>query len=137
MKIVIDVSYGGLILSCQAKRKYLDLANVRYYLYQYPSSNEVDEGAEDCYKRVDCFNHDADFVRVIFCRHDLGASVEEIPYDEDFFNKDPKRTDPLLIRVVDELGAEASAKGSELRVVEIPDGSKWQINECGGVEIVE
>ena len=47
------------------------------------------------------------------------------------------RTDPQLIKVVEELGDEASGRSARLRVVHIPDDSTdWEIDEYDGAERV-
>lgn len=47
-----------------------------------------------------------------------------------------ERNDPTLIEVVEELGAAANGRFAELKIVEIPDDVKWQIEEYDGVEWV-
>lgn len=47
-----------------------------------------------------------------------------------------ERNDAKLIQVVEELGQKASARCSELVIVEIPDDVKWQIEEYDGQEWV-
>lgn len=46
------------------------------------------------------------------------------------------RDDPTLIRVVEQLGAAANGSHAELRIVEIPDGVNWYIEEYDGNEHV-
>jgi hypothetical protein len=46
------------------------------------------------------------------------------------------RTDPLLIRVIEKLGKKAGDKFSELRIVEIPDGTEYEIDEYDGNESI-
>lgn len=48
----------------------------------------------------------------------------------------PDRADPTLVRVVEEMGSGASGSHSLLKVVEIPDGVKWTIEDYDGVEWV-
>lgn len=45
-----------------------------------------------------------------------------------------ERTDPRLVAVVEELGKKASGPTAELRVVEIPDGIEYEIEEYDGYE---
>ena len=45
-----------------------------------------------------------------------------------------KRDDPLLIECVETLGEAAETRFSKLRVIEIPDGIKWQVGEYDGTE---
>ena len=45
-----------------------------------------------------------------------------------------ERDDPTLVQVVEELGSKSWGSCAELRVVEIPDGVRWQIQEYDGNE---
>ena len=47
------------------------------------------------------------------------------------------RTDPILIQVVEALGAEADGRFAKLRIIEIPDDIEWEITEYDGSELVE
>jgi hypothetical protein len=47
-----------------------------------------------------------------------------------------KRDDPVLVKVVEELGEQANTRYSNLKVVEIPDEVEWSIHEYDGVEWV-
>lgn len=47
-----------------------------------------------------------------------------------------ERNDPHLVSVVKELGSEADGSFAELKVVEVPDGVKWTIEEYDGSEWV-
>lgn len=59
------------------------------------------------------------------------------PDDEgaEFFSSRPEdRADPDLVAVVEELGEEAAGEHAELKIVEIPDGVEWEIDEYDGRE---
>ena len=47
------------------------------------------------------------------------------------------RTDPILIQVVEALGAEADGRFAKLRIIEIPDDIEWEVTEYDGSESVE
>lgn len=47
------------------------------------------------------------------------------------------RTDPDLILAVETLGDKANGSFADLRVVEIPDGIEYEINEYDGIEWVD
>jgi len=57
-----------------------------------------------------------------------GKEVTEDDLDTDY------RTDPILIEVVEELGDAANGDYAELRVVTIPDGMDYVIDEYDGIE---
>jgi hypothetical protein len=46
------------------------------------------------------------------------------------------RTHPLVVRVVEELGEEASGEHAKLKIIEVPDGIEWTIEEYDGNEHV-
>ena len=46
------------------------------------------------------------------------------------------RSDPNLVKVVETLGERADTKFSSLKIVEIPDGIEWHIQEYDGNEWV-
>jgi hypothetical protein len=49
---------------------------------------------------------------------------------------DIERDDPILIEVIELLGEEADDRFSKLKIVEIPDGVEWKIEEYDGHEHV-
>lgn len=53
-----------------------------------------------------------------------------------FYASDLKRDDPILVRVVEELGRLANGNFADLKVVQIPDDVKWVIEEYDGREWV-
>ena len=52
------------------------------------------------------------------------------------YNDEEKRTDPKLIECVETLGDEANGRYANLKVVEIPDGTPYEIEYYDGVETV-
>lgn len=46
------------------------------------------------------------------------------------------RTDPMLIRLLEELGEPANGPGAKMQITEIPSGVHWGIIEEGGYENV-
>lgn len=50
---------------------------------------------------------------------------------------DDDRTNPLLIQVVEELGDKANGRCARLKIVEVPDDVKWEIDEYDGNETIE
>lgn len=139
MKLVINTCFGGFGLSDEAYEKLIEWGvPVRKYVEQ-----ERDE-TTGLYK-----DQPANDGEVIFDR-------ELIPPGESAFNDiywkfkgktdlnyrywdtwtRENRTHPLVIRVVEELGDRANSRCAELKIVEIPDGVDYVIQEYDGLEHV-
>lgn len=58
-----------------------------------------------------------------------GGQTETYFYDE-------RRANPALIQTIRELGDAANGRHSDIRIVEIPDGVLWEIDEYAGMERV-
>ena len=50
---------------------------------------------------------------------------------------DGDRANPILVKVVETLGKEANDEYSSLKVVEIPDGVDYYIDDYDGMETIE
>lgn len=58
--------------------------------------------------------------------HNLMTNLRD-PFKDD-------RTNPLLVKCVEELGERANGRVAELHIVEIPDGVDFEIEEYDGME---
>ena len=133
MKIVINKCYGGFGISDAAYEKLIEWGiPVRAYVEQKRDPETglyLPEPANDG--------------EVIFDREfgETGDKMNDAMkvlkgrYWDDFLRRD-NRTHPLLVRVVEELGEAANGKHAELKVVEIPDGVEWEIDEYDGLESI-
>ena len=73
-----------------------------------------------------------------------GEPYKFVKYKSDYCERNfyltpaPERNDPVLIGIVKRLGLRKSARdtGDKLRIVEIPDGVDWYIDDYDGVETV-
>jgi len=70
--------------------------------------------------------------RELYCKYSLEINKVKGEY-HDF---DVDRTDPILIRVVEELGDKANGGFAELKIVEVPDDVRWTIKDYDGIEWV-
>jgi hypothetical protein len=57
--------------------------------------------------------------------------------DYDGFLRSIPRDDPLLVKVVTELGEKANGECARLHIADIPDNVDWEIDEYDGNETVE
>ncbi len=74
-----------------------------------------------------------------------GLHITEIPpypvYTDPGFTKplydfQIQRDDPALVQTVEEMGEEASSRLAKLKVVEIPDGIEWELDDYDGMESI-
>lgn len=56
--------------------------------------------------------------------------------DPDWSDMDCDRDDPILVAIVRELGKKANNRYANLKIVEVPDGVEWGIEEYDGIEWV-
>lgn len=151
MKVVINACFGGFHLSPKAVKRLAELQGRKCYFFKHeygkdnvdqyseltlkqateesifwsafdiPSPNEVLKDSSDWNKMTE---KQKDESNEIYEQHSLPAGREL------------DRTDPLLIQVVRELGKEANTQVSELKIVEIPDGTDYEIDEYDGNESI-
>ncbi len=130
MKIVINARFGGFGLSEAAYKKLIEWGipakpyieqkrDPKTRLYLPEPANEGEIIFDRTLTPEQSFS-DAEHIRV------LGR------YWETWIEK--QRTHALLIRVVEELGRAASGSLSSLKVVEVPNGTDWEIDEYDGLE---
>lgn len=122
MKLVINKCYGGFGLSHEGVLRYAELKGITlyyendgflasYYTIPVDEFRKLDEEAKKT----------RDFSKI----NSVYFSTYDMP-----------RTDPDLIKVVEELGAKANGEFAELKIVDIPDGVEWEINDYDGIESV-
>ncbi len=126
MKIVINSCFGGFGLSKAAYEKLIEWGiPVRKY------GDPVAEGELVIYDRELTPEGTDDFSDLYW----KFKSVSERYWDT---WTDGSRADPLIVRLVEELGGGhrqgASGPHAELRIVEIPDGTDYEIEEYDGRE---
>jgi hypothetical protein len=104
MKIVINCDYGGFSLSDWAIETYADRKGIKL-------KKE---------KTLDSFGGITLFTNVVT--------------NEDFESRDIERNDPVLVKVVEELGSKSFGFAANLKIVEIPDDVDWEVVQYDGLE---
>jgi hypothetical protein len=106
-RIVINQIYGGFNLSREGKKLYLELSGTPY--------TEESQPDRDTQNR-------------------LGNRL--MVGDFEFNVYDIARDDPALVAVVRQLGSKANGDYAKLKVVEVPAGVEWYIEDYDGREWV-
>jgi hypothetical protein len=140
MKVVINTCNGGFSISFAGLKRYYEIKfpERKLYLYKRDLSTgtytKVSEGEYD-YDKYDSFYidvFDKDFGNT-FSAYDIDTNV----FNDHFVSmRNFKRTDPVLVQVVEELGNKANGIYAELEIVEL-SGNKYRICEHNGAEWVE
>jgi hypothetical protein len=134
MKIVINRCFGGFGIS--------DAGHEWLIAHGVPAKAYVEQRRDPVSKRY--LPEPANEGFVIFDRTltpDHPFSDEEHirimgRYWESWCNDNEKRTHPLVVQMVKELGQICWGSRAELAVVEVPDDVKWEISEYHGMEHV-
>ena len=124
MKIVINKCFGGFGLSHKAVMQYAELKGFKLYPF-------VETG--ECHRFKPYGGGE-----VFLIHYSKAPLLDNGSYLEDsyFSDRDIERTDPILIKVVEELKEKANGHSAKLSVIEIPDDIKWEIDEYDGIETV-
>lgn len=145
MRVVINTCYGGFSLSPAAVRRLAEMAGRECYFFKgglgrsYQPLSEEEAGGVFSWSAFDVPNPD----EVLGLKRwpdmsDDERAAQNAAYEAHALtSRDYTRDDPRLLIVIDELGAEkASGSCAALKIVEIPDGVKWEIEEYDGMEWV-
>jgi hypothetical protein len=136
MEVVINVCFGGFGLSILAEREYLKRKGKKAFFYKQTKYDFKDVESE--YSRID--NDDEDSFLTYTFTKDHGKTFSKFPDGDKsgyFYDHDIARDDKDLIAVVKKLCEKASGQYAKLSIVEVPDGTKWEISEYDGNESVE
>lgn len=144
MKVILNKCFGGFGISPKAYKLYAEKKGIELYPYIEDYSNYTLK-KETIYNKVDWtyMGLSRDF-NVHYFTKNLGETVVKNFDNKMEFNELYKkynlyinadyRTDPILIEVVEELGAEADGRFADLCVVEIPDNLNYVIDNYDGRE---
>lgn len=151
MKIILNKCYGGFSVSAEGYRLYCRKKGLKCYFYTSSYKN-----GKSVYQRLQY--KEAKDAFMLHCFHtDNAAEVnkalnpvkswwemshqEKKEYNDTYrrlslYLNYEHRTDETLIEVVEELGERASGKYGNLKVIEIPDDIKYEVDDYDGIETV-
>jgi hypothetical protein len=129
MKVVINTCYGGFGLSYKATMRYAELKGLKLYPF-------VEDGGIGSKKFRPYIEGEKAWI-VHYATEPLdndGHYIKDAYWAS--YRMYENRHDPLLARVVEELGDEANGSHAELRIIEIPDGVDYEVDEYDGIESI-
>lgn len=131
MKVVINTCFGGFGLSALAVKKIAELEGRECYFYVHDDTDYKKYVQVPLEKAVDFF-----IAADIPDFHKLSEKERDKAWSKHVLDsgRETERHDPDLVAVVEELGAKASGSYAQLRVVEVPDGVEYIIEEYDGNE---
>lgn len=142
MKIVINDCFGGFSLSAKALARWAELQGKKAYFFELSFTCEnrpltLEEAQKNNFlfaaytvpnpQDYKLDERDAD---------GLFKSANERAEKISLQIRTEDRANPLLVQVVEELKEEANGRFAKLKIVEIPDGIDWVIEEYDGSEYV-
>jgi hypothetical protein len=127
-KIAYNGSYGGFGLSEKAIDRYVELKGIKLYKdkeggYGVWTPNYYTVPVEEYLQIAEEDDKTGNYER---------SNAVYFPVYEIYEN----RTDPILIQVIEELGADANGLDADLRIAELTAGTKYHISEYDGMENV-
>ena len=128
MKVVVNNCYGRFGLSPKAKERYWGLKGKQVFFYvREHGSNKARKASADASPLL---------VEALFKDYGPLVNLAEVPREEFARSETIERHDPVLVRVVEEMGKAADGTCARLTVIEIPDGVDYVIRDYDGMEWV-
>jgi hypothetical protein len=135
MKIVINTCFGGFGLSAEAECEYARLAGFELFRYLRRS---LDSSNRPLYEKIEATSNTGGVsYRTALFKKDHGDIFSVIPRDSGLWHvSDIGRADPILVKVVEDLGVKANGRNSNLKIIEVPDDVEWSVSDNKGIELI-
>lgn len=132
MKVLINRCYGGFGVSHKATMRFAELQGIQLF----PFVETRDKQGNINFKK---FQPYVEGERAFIIHYSTKPLKADGTYEEDSYwslDRSADRTNSMLIQVVEEMGEEANGDHAELKIVEIPDGVEFEIDEYDGIESI-
>lgn len=139
MELVLNKCYGGYGLSHAAKMKILEKKGIEVFPYIPIKSDSIFELSLKRISEKETISEERSLFRCIYYFQkdpvkDEFVNAEDSTDYNDFDFDDIKRFDKDLVETVKELGKSANSQFASLEIVEIPDGTSFEISDYDGIE---
>lgn len=136
MKIVINKSICGIGLSPIGLKEYLKRKGKKCYFY-FLDMRELKKEKKCVLHKGIPEERSMNRTTIFYLTKDFGEVVDLRRCRNYVFHPMMiERNDKDLVSMVESLGQKVCLPYAHLKVVEIPDDVKWEIEDCNGVEIV-
>lgn len=142
-RIVINTCFGGFSLSREAVKRLAELQGRPCYFFELDFKTGTYQSPPDVNGMMwTAFDIPNPNEVLINTSNWSSIPMEERKRANELYEahridqKSDDRSNPLLIKVVDELGERANGACAQLNIVEIPDGIEWEIDNYDGNESI-
>lgn len=145
MKVVINVCFGGFSLSPLAVKRLSELKGKQCFFFSskgYPNDYEpIDMPTSDTFSwSAFTVSNPTEYLKSGKDWHSMTQkerTQHNKKHDEITLSARPEnRSDTDLIKTIEELGDTANGSCAELKIVQIPDGIEYEIDEYDGNESI-
>lgn len=149
MKIAINICFGGFSLSPDGVKRYAELKGWKCYFFSSDLKTDIyteitiDEArSKGLFWSAFKVKNPNEYLRNKkkwdeMTMKEKQASNKKHDKVSITSGRDIPRDDPTLIQVIEELGEKADGRCAKLKLVEIPDGVEWEIDEYDGLETID
>lgn len=134
MKVVINAQYGGFSLSKEGIQRYCQIKNIPCWIEddtKFKTMGIFTAWTTPPEKRM-TLKEDEFYTMSMEDRKEYNRQYSE----QTLSDRDIARDDPALVQIIEEDAEKYAGRHATLKVVEIPDDVKWQIEEYDGYEHV-
>jgi hypothetical protein len=143
MKVVINHGWGGYSLSAAAVKRLAELNGRECYFFRLDHKADsyspilADGTATELLWTAFSIPNPDEIIGPSFRDPEgLYKTYNELYSQYNLTSRPEDRTDPKLIQVIEELGDRANGRCAKLKIVEIPDGTDYEIDDYDGMESI-